>query len=1764
MASNIPLPPNKIGTLFVEDPINRSALQSAVGGGGDEGGGADSYGTMLKKMGDMRGIFERVSQGIEISRTNEEKDRSAYYTSVSAKLLDPRSAEGTKKMRSVFAAVTLELEANGGDIAKSETLVGAAKALLSARGIDLAGLKAAERKRTLDALGEELLQTYYNHMADMVELRQELLLLQRPHPAEYMADRLGEWLGIAKNDREKLLSIELSSPDGKKNFWRSASNDINSSPWGYTPFGWVVGAITGLVGNNTARGEWIKETLGKLRASLTIEPGKGQQFEENAETFLNEIADGHKLDAIEALNFAERYNAHHEEYVASAVAKYAELETYKTALRSGDHALFADEEARDAQSLADKLGEDEKAERDEAVERFRSLLDRNKDAQKTADLGDLRGRRLDVEKTVSQLTTAGERADGAHLAAFHIPRAHGSLAWTAADIWEEGPEGDGRSGRGRRDLESNEPLTLSLPAAMVEYGHPSKGWSEGVTSSDVDVIVEAAASWAKKVIERYRDLDEGGKGDILDHIRGAEGLTFTFWIRGIAKDIYEFYEPHEVKISETPEPGETLKNYISRVAKQAGEKVRDYFGEQCTGTRVDYIAVGAKLPLESQVERSHLPLGHRLQASLDLDNGPLIIEYNKDWKESDEYKNVKKHAASLANKIWQYYEFENAKLEEDILYKIQETGGLTFSGWLADTDLDDDNYSFTKRIDLKDGQFDGTLKDYVQKAAEDFAASFITEVKETQGEGDVNIRHIGMRAELANVRVQDEYADFPPEHLIAFGIGGPADEAVSSPDPAGATSAENRQRRHADDKATATLDTVTVGEVETSYQTSATDTAADHPTRVRDQFTKVQNQLATPWAEKVLKQYDGFDDAARKAILEHIGVKGIEFTIQLQNGVSVHEPIQVKRRTWGGETLDRFIRQAAREAIEIASNMLVNEKSSIANFKYITMSAELPLVAHLERALIPEGHAIELDPDLGRQPLFIEHSKSWNNTDDYNAISKHAAKLAEKISQRYSFEDERLEKNILHAIQHTGGITFFGRLADTDFNDNEYVWEKVVDPVSGSFDGTLQGYIRKAAETFAGAYIKHIRDDEGEGAINIEHITMRAELADIRLKDGGPSLPEGLDPASDGGKRAMQAKFAAITQELKANGGDVSKSDTLLEAARSSLKARGIILGQLKPEEAQSALAVEGEELLKTYYNYVVKTIGFQQELLLLHRPHPAEYAAEELGKWLGIAKKYRYRLADEVKQWTSYVYEDGNDGYISEAYLKPMLETARWIDILADDRIRSRLNYSNNESIRKKLIDELRELVDKGKYGKFDKNIVYLFTSDVAGDINNDEIEWSLRNIKDSYDIYYKSYIKESTAVFRKLEAEKILLRSGDSSLISRAKPDALEGLVEELGGGSARKLDAAVAYFRKLLENRRDGNQLHNLESLKRKRLEFARTAFSRFPIVGDFVNLGIDAVRGDWENVAHDALRDAAFAAMFLPAVGPELGSVLFAADATWGEGSSLASYFEAKQRGDDAGAAAAFDGILGNGLGLMMSGIPLVHGSLAARTSEAIALEDFEMKGNINRGGLLGKLIPEQMYADNFPENLSKETPAPKYEGITPKITAFTSLIQEANTYVEEYESSPGGVCAAYVSLWLKKNFNKYDLLLPRLSSAGGVKKFLAELQLDYEAYGTDKGLLARRGMHIDSEFDKTGESGVSEILNSARLKHRRYIYMAVDGEDGAGHAVGLALGNEKPEFFDPNWGVFEFKNYNELAVWVPRYMKKHYKKIHRVTAYSVRS
>ncbi|MCT7373763.1 YopT-type cysteine protease domain-containing protein [Chelativorans salis] len=1314
----------------------------------------------------------------------------------------------------------------------------------------------------------------------------------------------------------------------------------------------------------------------------------------------------------------------------------------------------------------------------------------------------------------------------------------------------------------------------SSPTTMIEYGRPSSGWSdERAVSDGYDAFADTASSWARKTADGYSSLNEAGRQAVLGYVRDKGRLTFTFWIHDAKADLHKTVH---VETDAKPESKESLEAYFSRVAKEAGAKAEEQLRRQHgDAIRLDYIGVGAALPLASHVERAHTPLSHHLQAHLDLGSAPLAIEHNRVWEDPSNDGAVKAHATSLAGKILQHYEFNDTRLKRDILDKIREAEGITFSGWLADTSARDSNHSFEMHVDLASSQFDGTLGDYIRKSAEVFAEAFRKHIEDSQDDDTVNIRHIAMKAELANVRVKDEFEDFPPEDLIAFGISRPAGGADKSHVLGGSTGAKTKRRREVDHAPSAAgldtlLDGVPLSRIEVSRQTSG-------------YVAKSAREVAASWSRKVLQIYNGFNDSVRNIILNRIRAEGgIKFSVWRRYsliGNCENDILQPSKRKFIGESFANYVNNTAKYVEEYLTSL--GSSSDRGAFNYLAIGAELPLPTQLERALIPEGHAVDVVPNFGAPPLVIEHNKRWGGTKDakdYGTIGRHGDELASKILQRFTFNDEGLEKKILTAIRRRGGIKFQGWLSDLDMLNNDYSFEKVIDPASGEYDGTLKDYVRRAAHAFAEAFERNIRPQEYED-IEIEFIQMAAELADIRLKDGDPFCPTALFPSSDQGARSMRATFAALTRELRATGGDVGKSDKLFEAARSSLKARSVVLGELPLEEAQAVLEAEGKRLLKTYYNYAANNIETQQELLLLRRSHPAEYAAEELGEWLGIAKEHRHKLVDERSVWRLHksVGPLGSSGPILPPVEERRPQITSWIDLLERDDLRARLAQRMNKSMREALVGDLRKLVEPGKEAQFAENITRLFTVDIFGDSNNDELPRNIEDIQQSYESYYGRYVEKSAITFRKLEAEKIVLRSGRDALIAKANPNAVEDLVAHLGQQSADKLKTAVANFQNLLEDRRDEDQLHNLEHLKQKRLELAKLVSSKIPVLGDVIDLGIDAALGDWTNVGHDALRTAAFAAMFLPAAGPELGAVLFAADASWGEGESITSYLEAKQRGDEAGAQAAMAGMIGNGVGLMMSGIPLLRGSFAGSVGEAIILEDiegaqesFELQemGAVSENGegaaSTGADAAGAFKVTNIPKTLlDLHEKIPTYNEVKPDIKSITKFTQNRSKYSDLYNGYTRGVCAAWVSVWLQKRLGiegfSEKILANGINGNRNFANFLANLQEEYSNNASRLSLLARRRMRANKVLSGTGQRAISEIVDAAVQGHN-HIYLSIRGK-GRGHALGLALG-KSPRFFDPNWGVFKFKSKEELSTWVKEYINEHYKNIKRVTAISV--
>ncbi|WP_163266024.1 YopT-type cysteine protease domain-containing protein [Chelativorans alearense] len=202
-------------------------------------------------------------------------------------------------------------------------------------------------------------------------------------------------------------------------------------------------------------------------------------------------------------------------------------------------------------------------------------------------------------------------------------------------------------------------------------------------------------------------------------------------------------------------------------------------------------------------------------------------------------------------------------------------------------------------------------------------------------------------------------------------------------------------------------------------------------------------------------------------------------------------------------------------------------------------------------------------------------------------------------------------------------------------------------------------------------------------------------------------------------------------------------------------------------------------------------------------------------------------------------------------------------------------------------------------------------------------------------------------------------------------------------------------------------------------------------------------------------------------------------------------------------------------------------------------------------------LVKMIFPKSMRTE-FPEdiiNAGVET----FNKVNPKITVKTYSLQDQKYIINNTNKETSGVCAAFVAHFLHTANEAYPAIPDKFGD------FLVSLQKEYlETYRgrvSSKSLLYRRGLMTTDEITAYGDNAVSDIIDFF-VKGRSSAYMAIRGRRGSGHALGLAWKNGKPVFFDPNWGVFEFKNIAELDTWVPEYIAKHYKNISVAFAYEV--
>ncbi len=594
--------------------------------------------------------------------------------------------------------------------------------------------------------------------------------------------------------------------------------------------------------------------------------------------------------------------------------------------------------------------------------------------------------------------------------------------------------------------------------------------------------------------------------------------------------------------------------------------------------------------------------------------------------------------------------------------------------------------------------------------------------------------------------------------------------------------------------------------------------------------------------------------------------------------------------------------------------------------------------------------------------------KNWHGSDDYGVLKTQARILADQVHAQYSGYSEIGQQQVLRLLKNHGGLAFSSTIQDVDKHDDRYLFHR--DAYGNNNEKkSLKDYLYQAADSYADALTRYIRDDQDEGDINItdswmtvrhtriEFVNTKSEFPPEILVAMGLHAPEAY---GDKNHSSLLKMFRTITAELGKANGDYWRSPTLVMAGTSIARHRQHDNGSgvqvdfsaiSVTAQNNAILNIIDDELLPFYYQLAALSIETQQELNFLQRPHPLDYASRRLGDFLGIVPEDHLKLATE--KWVHWTYTEtksrGNSSATgaSDQYEKVYTHyNNTWVELLEDETQRKRLMGIWGERHRNALVNQLKHNVRIVDQNKFNHNVQKLF-SGWGGILDNDALGSDLEDLRSSFERHYSQRTREIENAYKEQEAQRILLKADDRARLARVRIG--KNYYDVLTNAEKRRVDTARFIFSQRLGAHADAYQLHNLQHLREKQLDIAKAVFSHIPIIGSFVDIGIDAARGDWNSLGHDVLESVAVLVSFIPVVGPVLGAVIGAADLAWAISDQVNAYLKAKRLGNDEAADEAIAGItmsVASGL-FMLGGAIHSAGEQPAATPEVFddAVEGF---------------------------------------------------------------------------------------------------------------------------------------------------------------------------------------------------------------------------
>ncbi|SQF94260.1 Uncharacterised protein [Paucimonas lemoignei] len=592
---------------------------------------------------------------------------------------------------------------------------------------------------------------------------------------------------------------------------------------------------------------------------------------------------------------------------------------------------------------------------------------------------------------------------------------------------------------------------------------------------------------------------------------------------------------------------------------------------------------------------------------------------------------------------------------------------------------------------------------------------------------------------------------------------------------------------------------------------------------------------------------------------------------------------------------------------------------------------------------------------------FRQRSVEEAGTDDYKVIEQEIRGESQwhlgryrNLLDRYKHFGASLDKNekaLLQLLQQAGGITLKLVVYDSDGEDDIYREQHTVNPWSAE---SLSQYFTKSQEELSAYMINTIKYREGEGAINIEKLvvemivpnvvlrshelrTLDIEAFDIRSKEP-PFLY--LDPLSKGGYETINERFAAITNELREGNWDIARGRALKAAAQYLFNH----YQQDQPSQPPVTYLHCLNEAANIYYSVIAKNLETQQQLKVILQPTQPEFVARAICRYLDL-EEFNWGVIAQATFDIRYEASWKNTGTLVRFAKSAGYRTL--LSVVYDEDLRREIGLADNFD---ELLQQLAQAITNTcKYtgdttslktkltGLFDANIAFVQNGDLPDDLTKP---------KEALARQVEAYTLKATDEFRGLEAERILLTSGEAALrlsrIDLGNPPSTDKAVyciELLTASENDLLETRVNAFAAFLRARANKDEIQDMATSAQHVLHVVHQVAGLIPVLGNFINLGFDLYSGDAEAIVLDGMNIFAELLLRCRSLPPRvLGALMLQGTNVWMMNQQVAALKAAIKANDYPGSVTQFGFLLMGMHSALHCGIGVIHGLSNATSAE----------------------------------------------------------------------------------------------------------------------------------------------------------------------------------------------------------------------------------